>query len=467
MFSLRYAAIFVVFSAATLLTGCQGLSNTPPPNPGGNLQNSVNHIIFMAQENRGFDHYFGQMPQYLAQNGYPQTVDGTPQNAQNVDQNGATVTPFHMISQCTENYSPFWNDGHLDFNYEAPTTTNPMLDGFVRDAANFSKAAGFTDVLGHRVMGYFDSTDLPYYYFLAANFATSDRWFSPVMSRTQPNRMYMLAATSAGHVYPLPPNAPRLNIPTIFDVLQAANITWKVYITDDFENPLYLGSAFNDFASVTNPAYTQNFVSAKQFVSDAQAGKLPQVALIEPGYNSGLDEHPYDTPGQPGDGVQTGSSYVSGLINGLMQSQSWKDSIFILTYDEGGGFFDHVPPQQTVSPDGIPPQPPQGDLQLGDICYNTTGGICDFDFTGYRIPLIVISPFTKKNYASHTVADYTAMLKLIETRFNLKSLTARDAAQMDMTEFFDFVNAPWMTPPSNVPSQPDTLPCTDQLPPGQ
>jgi phospholipase C len=115
------------------------------------------------------------------------------------------------------------------------------------------------------------------------------------------------------------------------------------------------------------------------------------------------------------------------------------------------------------SPDGIRPSV-NIDLQPGDVCTNGDGPTCDFVFTGYRVPLIVISPFSKKNYVSHTVADFTAILKLIQTRFGLPSLTRRDAAQMDMTEFFDFVNGPWMTPPT-PPAQPDTMPCyMDRLP---
>ena len=143
-----------------------------------------------------------------------------------------------------------------------------------------------------------------------------------------------------------------------------------------------------------------------------------------------------------------------------MQSSSWKDSVFILTFDEFGGFYDHVPPQAAVSPDGVKP----ADLQPNDICTQFTGPTCDFVYTGYRVPLIVISPFTKKNYVSHTVADYTAWLKFVETRFGLPSLTKRDAAQMDMTEFFDFTNPPWSTPP-NPPVQPTNGPCyLNQLP---
>lgn len=135
-------------------------------------------------------------------------------------------------------------------------------------------------------------------------------------------------------------------------------------------------------------------------------------------------------------------------------------SVFILTYDEFGGQYDHVAPQPTVSPDGIAPV----DFQPNDVCSNATGPICDFTYTGYRVPLLVISPFAKKNYVSHTVADITAILKLIETRFHLPPLTKRDAVQPDMTEFFDFQNPPWLKPPT-PPTQNITGTCDmDHLP---
>jgi len=127
----------------------------------------------------------------------------------------------------------------------------------------------------------------------------------------------------------------------------------------------------------------------------------------------------------------------------LMSSSSWASSIFILSYDEGGGFYDHVPPQAAVQPDGIKPL----DLIPGDSIVNPPA---DFNQTGFRLPLMVISPFSKKHYVSHTVADNTAILKLIETRFGLPSLTKRDAAQMDMSEFFDFNNSAL----SNIPVPP-------------
>jgi phospholipase C len=370
-----------------------------------------------------------------------------------------------MISMCEENPSPSWNESHVDWNLNDPLSSTATLDGFVWTSAHDARTLGFNDVEGKRAMSYYDGTDLPYYYFLASNFGTSDRWFAPAMTRTQPNRMFMLAATSAGHVYPPPPGSAPLPTQTIFDLLQAAGISWKVYVTDlTHANPPVQNSALNFFA--TAGKFPDHIVPVSEFLTDLTNGTLPAVAYIEPGYNSGFDEHPGLDDDVPGANVQVGAQYVSTLINALMQSTSWKDSVFILTFDEFGGFYDHVSPKPAVSPDGIKPNdllpgpPPNGP----DICVGGTGPTCDFTYTGYRVPLIVISPFARKNFVSHTVADYTAWLKLVETRFGLSSLTDRDAAQMNMTEFFDFQRAPWRTPPT-PPAQPTNGPCyQDRLP---
>jgi phospholipase C len=452
---LRFVCLVASIALAGALVGCQGLQpgvTNLPPTTSGDIT-AINHIVFMAQENRSLDTYFGQLPAYWQANGYPQATqqppfDGMPANASNPAYNGTTipgtqmVNAFHLATECIENVSPSWNESHQDWNLQFPTSATATLDGFVYNAASFaihSNEGGanppFTDTAGVRAMGYYDDTDLNYYYFMASNFATSDRWFAPVLDRTQVNRMYLLAATSQGYVYPVGHNPPAdanpLTAPTIFDALQQAGISWKVYVTEP--GVTYLRT-FAPYASGSLPA---NVVPVSQFLTDAQNGTLPQVAMIEGGYNTGLDEHPDNN-------AQAGAQYVSSLINGLMNSPSWKDSAFILTYDEAGGLYDHVPPQPAVNPDDIAPV----DLLPGDICTVPGGANCNFNYTGFRVPLIVVSPFTKKNYVSHTVADYTAILALIEKRFGIPALTKRDAAQMDMTEFFDFQNVPWAAPPT-------------------
>jgi phospholipase C len=529
---LRTPCVLAIAALIAFLGGCRGLVSDPtptptptptpipgPPPPSAGTITKINHIIFLAQENRSFDHYFGELRRYWADNGYPDqpfnglpqfnpTPGATPSNPAcdpngtsgspftdcSIDAQSAQIESFHLLTECVENPSPFWNEAHYGLSWSNPLisftpTDPPPLDGFVAAAAHDSIALGYTDTAGKRVMGYYDGGnpndpsdpgDLNYYYFMASKFATSDSWFAPVLSRTQPNREYLIAGTSQGYVYPVgtdSQNGNPLTAKTIFQELQSAGVSWKIYT---HPNPTaFSANGVDCAANSTTPqcllfeSYVQNFtwgltiptnypsnlVSDQQFFTDLQSGTLPQVAQIEPPTDVGLDEHPSDLDTQPQD-IQPGAAYVASLINALMASQYWKDSVFILTYDEPGGFYDHVPPQPAVSPDGIAPV----DLQPGDVCTQGTGPTCDFVFTGYRVPLLVISPFTRKNYVSHTVADTTAILKLIETRFGLPNLTHRDAAQPDMSEFFDFTNVPWSIPPT-PPAQNTSGQCyLDHLP---
>jgi phospholipase C len=151
--------------------------------------------------------------------------------------------------------------------------------------------------------------------------------------------------------------------------------------------------------------------------------------------------------------VQKGAAYVKTIIDALMNSSAWSDSVFFLTYDEGGGFYDHVPPVSTVSPDGILPV-----LGANDTCTATPGPMCDFVWTGFRLPNFVVSPFSKPHYVDHTNIDTTAILKFIELRFKVAALNARDAAQPDISFFFDYTNKPNLNPPT-PPAQPTNGPC--------
>jgi phospholipase C len=290
-------------------------------------------------------------------------------------------------------------------------------------------------------MGIFDDSQLNYYYFMASNFAMGDMFFSPVPTRTSSNRLFIHAATSAGTVHADENVTNQFNSKTIWRALDEKGISWKIYISDW---PKSTFTFFDFFTDSSDPNRQKNVVSIDQYFTDVANNTLPAVAFIETGMNTGRDEHPSNNPApgivSPPINVQAGQAWVAKVINALMTSPSWKDSVFFWTFDEGGGAFDHVPPISVPSPDGIKPR----DFIAGK---DTFGG--DFTITGFRVPNFIASPFAKKNFVSHTPMDYTAILKFVETRWGLQPLTARDASMPDMTEFFDFTNGgPWATPPT-------------------
>ena len=473
-------------AAACTVTLSANSSVTATFTQGGSLAD-IQHVVILLQENRSLDNYLGALRQYWAQNGYPDmSFDGLPQF------NPASGTPplqgpapsipgcdpsspppgdcvydpsnpvasYHLNTMCTENTSPSWNESHVDWNYNDQVGKYPAQNnGFVWTAGHDARSLGYYDTSGVRAMGYYDGNDLNFLYFMASNFATSDRWFNPVMALTNVNREYLIAATSQGYAYPIGTDSKDqalLTAKTIYQELQDAGISWRIYVNPQGSNcsgPPYQASCLMALSYLQNFTYAQTVVSQypqniapiSQYFTDLKNGTLPNVVMIEPASNAGLDEHGTDADTNAPTNIQSGEAYAESLINALMNSSEWSSSVLFFTYDEFGGLYDHVPPQPMPSPDGIAPV----DLQTGDVCNNGyTGPTCDFVYTGYRVPLVVISPYTKKHYVSHTVADYTAILKFIETRWSLPALTKRDAAQMDMTEFFDFQNSPWMTPPT-------------------
>jgi phospholipase C len=470
-------AFLVVFAVLTI-TGCSGSSaSTPPPTPTPmpspspnptptpTLQNSVNHVLIMMQENRSFDHYFGFMTQYRQKNNIPinssdgkirDLSDPAAQAAANSNISPATgqpITPYHTGSVCTEDLTPDWADSHVQMDQNNPAAAGPgsPMDGFVADAFGIGQSLGpgvLADTTGHRAMGIFDDSQLNFYYATASNFAMSDAFYSPVPTRTSSNRLYIHAATSHGTVHAETSVTAQLPSKTIWRALSEANLTWKIYISDWGVNNFTYFQFFSDFNS-----FTQNVVPISQYFTDVQNGTLPSVAFIETGMNTGRDEHPTNNPTNApvpisqAINVQAGAEWSAQIINALMFSPSWKDSAFFWMFDEGGGAFDHEPPISVPNPDGIKPT----DFDTTKDCFGQPCSSFDFNITGFRVPNFIVSPFAKKNYVSHTPMDYTAILKFIETRFNLPPLTNRDASMPDMTEFFDFTNGgPWATPPAKV-----------------
>lgn len=507
----------------------------------GSLTKSVNHIIFMMQENRSFDHYFGMLNPYRRQQGWDIGDDGNTYDVDgiddklstisNVNDEGQTFSLFKLKSTCIDDDSAAWLPSYGDVNRYDFSPTRPIsMDGFVHTAEGYAKfcanpASGctggqFTDLAGQRAMGYYDETFLNYYYYMASQFGLSDRWFSPISSESVPNRIAaMTGGTTQGLVWDpgRDDHLPQLFIPTIFQELDGVGVPWKIYYSTTNDNCTVgddtcgLGIPLGKMPSTTFAyfAYSTNYIYANpnhaacklptqasgkavgdpnndfcidvahiapmgQFTVDTNNRALPGFAWIEPGY-SHTDEHPGS-----GQSILHGQAQVAALFNTFMRSPSWNDSIFFLSYDEGGGPYDHVPPvpgftnQNTdpalgitsdiasiaVNPDAfnpcaLVPGSLHCDLRPTDPGTNPADAPAQQGFKtqlGFRLPNIVLSPFTRRHYVSHTPMDHTAIIKLVENRFlNGASLTARDAAQPDLLEFFDFAQVPWLTPPSAVP----------------
>ena len=389
---------------------------------------NLKHIIFFLQENRSFDNYFGMLGQYKASLGLANDVDGLDLNSSIPNTQGQAVHPFHYQTVCTEGLSPSWNEAHADVN-------GGKMDGFARTATSVPSTI---DPTGTRVMGYYDQTELPYYYELASRYTTSDRWFSPLLSNTIPNRMYLFTATSFGNIIPASPPAGGFPQKTIFDNLDAAGVSWRYYYQD---GP---SSAFiQQFSTYKRDA--AKVVSITTFANDLNnESTLPSVLFIERAGSSGRDEH-VDA------NTQIGAAVSAGIINTFINSPSYATSAFILTYDEEGGLYEHVLPARAIKPDGIAPMLRSGDRPS------------DFFQTGLRVPMIVISPWVKPSFVSHTTRDYTSILRLIEDRFNVQPLTLRDQNADNMMEFFDFTAGPRLLTPPPLPAQPTNGVCNNKL----
>ncbi|HYR97199.1 MAG TPA: alkaline phosphatase family protein [Candidatus Binatus sp.] len=376
-------------------------ADTLPAGTRHGSQIPVDTIVVLMQENRSFDHYFGQL-HYQGK----RRSEGEPRNASNPDPlGGAPISAFHQTRYCeVADLDHSWSGTHREWN-------NGAMDGFT--AANVDA----NDPNGSRTMGYYDRSDFPFYYALYKKFATGDRYFCSALTQTFPNRFYLLAATSFGHIRNDFPTSPTDFAPaggTIFERLDQAGVTWKIY---------YSQLAFaNLFAYVRNTRQV-NVVPINLYFTDAQNGTLPQVSFVDPIFlgakNVENDEHP------PAN-VQVGQEFASRVVKAVLTSPQWSRSAVLVTYDEHGGYYDHVPPPLACQPDGIPP------------ALNMTDVPGDFDRLGIRVPVVAVSPYARRHFVSHKAYDHTSILRFIETRFDLGALTKRDANADPMLDLFDF-----------------------------
>jgi phospholipase C len=361
----------------------------------------IENVIVMMKENRAFDHVLGQLHATVP------AVEAIPAGFTNPGTDGGTVAPFHQPSSCISHDPDHqWAAMHTQVN-------DGGMNGFVESAA----ASTATD--GLFAMSYYDATDLPFYYWLASTYPLNDRHFASARSGTYPNRNFLLLGTADG-VQSTGAGYPLATTPTIFDSLSTAGVTWGVYS----DGSLLSGSLDWD----TGHANTGSFAD---FLSLVDAGTLPQVAFVD-GIDDVTDDHPTAN-------MQEGEAWSRTLYEHVTASKLWPHTAMIWTYDEGGGFFDHVPPpnQWCVA---RPSDPPVG----GD-------GLLDSEFheLGVRVPLVVISPYARQGYTSHVVQEHTAVTRFIETVFDLPALTNRDANSDALLDLFDFQCPPaFLSPPT-------------------
>jgi uncharacterized protein (TIGR03437 family) len=419
------AAVFglaLMFSRGGLKPARAGQSFAPP-----GLE-KINHFVFIMQENRSFDSYFGTYP----------GVDGLPPNVcMRAPQDPSCVAPYHDTNDVNRGGPHGWNNSIGDIN-------GGTMDGFLAQSYLGKYGAGGEPCQPpspdcspgkdpRDVLGWHDYHEIPNYWSYANLYVLQDRMFESVASYSLPAHLYMLAAQSGGYVGRNDlPSPDTYTFPEITQVLQSGLIDWKYFVTSgtepDTEDGEVVGSPslqkqvphgfsfwnpLPRFPAVKNdPAQWNRLVDTAQFYADATAGTLPQVSWVIPEQN--VSEHP------PA-GVSAGMAYVTGLINAVMQGPNWKDTAIFLAWDDWGGFYDHA-------------QPPHVD-QYG---------------YGLRVPALVISPYARQGFVDHNVYSFDSWLKIIEERFGIVPLQYRDAIALDMTDAFDFTQDP--RPPVILPA---------------
>jgi phospholipase C len=469
----------------------------------GNLR-KVNHIIVVMQENHSFDNYFGALayapgsPYHNGQcsAGDHACVDGlsctrdllgnlTCSNS-NLDDDGSTVKAFHELSRCVPpDLDHSWVSTHREANFLNPNSTlsSFLSDGFVRVNDQTEQLDnGVESSTDDQTIGFYNQGDIAFYYDLAQKFAISDRHFASVLGPTFPNRSYLMAATSFGHLttddtFP-PPGGYKPITGTIFDLLNRFGISWADYFEDAPQ------------AASFSTTYASHFLPLDAFLAQAAAGTLPSVSFVDPDF--GLEGTAKEDDEHPPTDIQRGQAHVSQIVNAVRNSVSWPDSIVLITHDEHGGFYDHAksplaPQGGALNPDGINPgqcedlsnppasEQPGGGAECSSNFISTTDTsvtdaeqLCpelaadptgpypaqcaNFNQLGVRIPFIAVSPFSKQHYVSHTIGDHTSILALIERRFLTLNgvryyLTKRDEYANPLEDMFDFTHSPSLNTP--------------------
>lgn len=377
----------------------------------------IQHIIVIDKENRSFDEMFGRFP------GADGATTAKLPNGQTVPLTRATD---HLL---------------LDINHDRASAL-AAVDGGKMDG--FSRLQGAVQNGVDAALTQFYPSDIPGYWQYAKNYTLDDRFFSSILAPSYPNHLVLIAGTGANTianpintqgnswgcdagvhaaVKVLQPSGktryvrPCFNMTTVVDRLNAAKVSWKFYGPLRYQSG-YVWNALDYVRHVRYSRYwNRNVVSGERFVNDAKSGALPAVSWLNMSWD--LSEHPPWS-------MCLGEKWSERMINAVMNGPDWSSSVIVLTWDDFGGFYDHVPP------------PSNGPLGLGP-----------------REPTIIISPFARAGTVDHTQYDYNSILRLIEDRYKLPALTGTDATANSLANSLNMSQKPLPAKPANTPACPN------------
>ncbi|HEY0517318.1 MAG TPA: alkaline phosphatase family protein [Solirubrobacteraceae bacterium] len=401
-----------------------------PRRPAGTPDESLpfDHVIVVMMENHSFDNLLGA----LAHSGQPKARGlrfdrrGAARNSNPGAAGPVRSFPFTGTAQ-GPNVSQSWNATHQQID-------GGRMDGFV------------ASVHDEQPMGYWTEQTLPFAYSLARTFTVANRWFGSAPCQTYPNRRFLMAGTAYGNIStdteslkdPPPPNG------TLWDRLHHHEISWRNYFTD-LPSVGIIGS--------TVEKYPSNLAPIAEFFADCASGSLPAVSIVDPEFGvagivgGGLATLPalqpiaekLNTTGGDEENPQDmayGEYWAYQALHAVLSSPAWPRTLLIYTYDEHGGYYDHVPPPAAIAPDSIPPK-------LGPN--DTPGG---YDIYGPRVPAVVVSPYSRPNSVTNVLHDHTSFLATVEAKWNLPALTYRDANARTVEDFLDLGHAALIEPPT-------------------
>ena len=369
-------------------------------------RSGIEHIIVVMMENRSFDHLLGWLP----------NADGMQEGLSYPDDSGALHPTFPLAPDYMGCSHPdpdhTWQGGREEYDGGA-------MDGFLR--------AGSNDELA---IGYYLEADRPFFNAFARAYTTCDGYFASILGPTFPNRVFQHAAQTDR----LDNTFEISSLPTIWDRLREKGVSARYYYSDV------------SFLWLWGTKYLSISRSYEEFLADAASGHLPHVAFVDPRFledqtgTSGSD-HPHAD-------IREGDAFLARTFHAVAAGPRWPKTVFIVTYDEWGGFFDHVAPPRAAAPNGVDPDIVGGKSLLG-----------------MRVPAVIASPFSRGNSDSPRVVsnafDHTSILKLIEWRWRLRPLTSRDASADvgNILDALDFGRRNDAVPDLPLPPSPVIVPC--------